>query len=44
MPELEAQVAQLEAELDKKVNQSAVVQNMKKMIQDKNTLIAELRQ
>ena len=41
---LKAQLAETQSQLDMKVNQTPAVQNMKKMLQDKNTVISELRE
>ena len=41
---LQRQLTETQNELDKKINQTAAVQNMKKMLQEKNQLIKELRE
>ena len=41
---LQRQLTETQQELDKKINQTAAVQNMKKMLQEKNQLIKELRE
>ena len=41
--ELESRVAELESELDAKVNTTSAMKNMQKILKDKNTLIDDLR-
>ena len=41
---LKQELAETKAQLDMKVNQTPAVQNMKKMLQEKNATIAELRE
>ena len=42
--QLQQELAEVRHQLDLKVNQTDAVKNMKKMLQDKNAVIAELRE
>ena len=41
--QLQAKVAELESELDQKINNTAQMKSMKKILEDKNKLISDLR-
>ena len=41
--QLQAKVAELESELDLKINNTAQMKSMKKILEDKNKLISDLR-